>query len=63
MKIYQEVRLNERERVVAGKSLGPSFDTWLCFGKGAETVTVYFEGADRPLAEKIASLIEGHRAP
>ena len=62
MRSYTEIWLTEGEIIAAGKGGNPANPrTWLFIGSGAEGIQIEFAGKDRPLAEKIASMIEEHR--
>lgn len=62
MKHYTDLTLDEGEIVAAGTGGNPADPrTWLFIGAGAEGVQIEFTDKDRPLAEKIARLIEDHR--
>ena len=62
MKAYVQITLAEGEIVTAGKGGNPTSPrTWLFMGRGPEGVQIEFTGKDRPLAEKIARVIEAHR--
>ena len=62
MRAYVVITLAEGEIVAAGKSGDPANPrAWIFMGRGAEGVQIEFAGKDRPLAEKIASVIEEHR--
>jgi hypothetical protein len=63
MKANIQITLAQGEIVAAGKSMNPiNPRTWLFIGKGYEGVEIEFTGKDRPLAEKIAVVIEAHRS-
>ena len=62
MKSNLQIRLAEGEIVVAGFAGTPAHQrTWLFIGTGDEGIEIEFSGSDRPLAEKIARVIEAHR--
>lgn len=63
MKSYTEMTLCEGEIVAAGRGGNPADPrTWLYFGRVGHGLQINFTGKDRPLAEKIARVIEAHRS-
>ena len=62
MKANIQITLAEGEIVAAGKGGNPTNQrTWLFIARGYEGIEIEFTGKDRPLAEKIARVIEAHR--